>query len=584
MVRFPVATRRPPTGAVQLATKLRLCPKCPGVYRWYIAPSPFTATTYEHRARSRVATFRNLGFECVLEVPASPCVSRFPAVVYARRRRFRKVANPGFPGAARLAYSFMQSTFYPKQWPNFSNYFGAALQTTCRAFDRRFCGVLRRALLLLRTIVRMMETYWVVADKMLLSRDGKHEVSQNRTILGERMKQTSLPIHQQPKFSVGKLTALLVCCVVQLASSEAYGQLTEAVATDTNGDMLSDQEWQQVDGAIARANRWIVSMQGRNGSFPTARHGQPGVTSFAALALLAQGVMPDRGEFGENLSQAIEYVIDCQRRSGLIALAIPNTPEIPRGVSHLSGTTAVYNHAISALMLSEAYGSIDIERSDDLQEAIELALRATLAEQARPKRKAENHGGWRYLHRFDASDADLSIIGWQLMFLRSAKNAGFDVPEQAIKDAVACVQGHFVQDRQGFEYTVGGGSLSRAMTGAGILALAHAGYHDTAEARQAGNTLLGYSFQDYNRSSGDLDRYHYSLFLCTQAAYQMGDEYWNQFCPTTFRTLLASQNSNGSWEPERTIHNDDVYGSVYTTALVVLSLSAPNQLLPIFQR
>ncbi len=394
----------------------------------------------------------------------------------------------------------------------------------------------------------------------------------------------SLPYEQQLLFSARRLAALLVCCGLLLSPSEAFGQLTEAVASNADVDVLSDEEWRRVDAAIARANRWIVSTQGRNGEFPTQSQGQPGVTSFGALALLAQGVMPDRGEYGENLSRAISYVIRCQKQSGLIAFVSPNTPQIPRRVSHLTGTTAVYNHAISSLMLSEAYGSMDIERSGEIQEAIERALKVTLAEQARPKRKQENHGGWRYLHQFDVSDADLSIIGWQLMFLRSAKNAGFDVPEQPIKDAVACVQRHFVHERQGFEYTVGGGSLSRAMTGAGILALAHAGYHDTPEARQAGKTLLGYSFQDYNRSSGDLDRYHYSLFLCTQAAYQMGDDYWHQFCPATFRTLLASQNSNGSWEPERTIHNDDVYGSVYTTALVVLSLSAPNQLLPIFQR
>ncbi len=394
---------------------------------------------------------------------------------------------------------------------------------------------------------------------------------------------TPFPLQPFSVFMARKFKGLLLCCMVCMQLTEAVGQSLAGEAA--SADNLSEEEWKQVDLSIAKANRWIVSMQRRDGSFPTQSNGQPGVTSLGALALLAQGIMPEKGEHGKNLSQAIEYVISCQKRSGLIALVGgPNTSDVPHAVDHLTGQTAVYNHAISALMLSEAYATTSAERSKEMQVAIELALKVTLAEQSRPKRRKANYGGWRYLHKFDLNDADLSIIGWHLMFLRSSKNAGFDVPEQAIKDAVACVRTHFVKRRQGFEYTVGGGSLSRAMTGTGILALAHAGYHNTPEAQQAGKTMLRYSFTDYNRSSGDLDRYHYSLFQCTQAAYQMGEEYWNKFYPATFRTLVASQNTNGSWEAERTNHNDGRYGRVYTTALVVLSLSAPNQFLPVFQR
>ncbi|MGI9430012.1 MAG: prenyltransferase/squalene oxidase repeat-containing protein, partial [Bythopirellula sp.] len=256
-------------------------------------------------------------------------------------------------------------------------------------------------------------------------------------------------------------------------------------------------------------------------------------------------------------------------------------------VEHTVGQTAVYNHAISALMLSEVYSTTSRERSEKIQQAIEQALQVTLGEQRRPKRRAVDHGGWRYLDQYGSQDADLSVIGWQLMFMRSAKNAGFDVPAAAIDDAVACVRRHFNQQAGSFGYTPSPSSTrgSRAMTGAGILALSHAGLHDTPEARQAGETLRGFSFARYNTADGGLDRYHYSLFQCTQAAYQLGDDYWDQFYPPTFRTLLANQNDNGSWAVENVrLHTDAMYGSVYTTALVVLSLSAPNQLLPIFQR
>jgi hypothetical protein len=65
--------------------------------------------------------------------------------------------------------------------------------------------------------------------------------------------------------------------------------------------------------------------------------------------------------------------------------------------------------------------------------------------------------------------------------------------------------------------------------------------------------------------------------------YQMGGKYWQQFFPRTVRTLLANQQRDGSW-PAESHFNDGQFGNSYTTALVVLSLGAPNQFLPIFQR
>ena len=47
--------------------------------------------------------------------------------------------------------------------------------------------------------------------------------------------------------------------------------------------------------------------------------------------------------------------------------------------------------------------------------------------------------------------------------------------------------------------------------------------------------------------------------------------------------LLANQQQDGSWAAESHFH-DAQFGNAYTTALVVMSLGAPNQLLPIYQR
>ena len=50
-----------------------------------------------------------------------------------------------------------------------------------------------------------------------------------------------------------------------------------------------------------------------------------------------------------------------------------------------------------------------------------------------------------------------------------------------------------------------------------------------------------------------------------------------------FEWLNACQRADGSWPPEAN-DNTAMYGSSLTTALSVLSLTPPYQLLPVYQR
>lgn len=354
---------------------------------------------------------------------------------------------------------------------------------------------------------------------------------------------------------------------------------------DTPNNVLSAAEWQRVDAAVERGLNFLISQQLPDGSFQTMEHAQPGVTSLCVLGFMAHGHTPGDGMYGERLEQATEFIMACQKENGLITLYGPDGPKIDRGVSHEIGTAAAYNHAIASLTLCEMYGMGRAKQRAQMQRVIDKALEAALEMQRWPKDNAGDKGGWRYVDDLDQNDSDLSVTGWYLMFLRSARNAGFNVPEQAIDDAVGFVRRVFQQNYGAFGYTVGTGrSPSRGTAGAGILALRHAGYHNSFEAQRTGQWLLQYSFEVYNDTLGlDRDRYHYSLFNCCQGMYQLGSPYWEQFFPRTVRAVLAHQQSDGSWDAE-SYHRDRAFGNSYTTALVLLSLGAPNQLLPVFQR
>jgi hypothetical protein len=258
-------------------------------------------------------------------------------------------------------------------------------------------------------------------------------------------------------------------------------------------------------------------------------------------------------------------------------------------VPHIFGAPIAYNHAISSLALSEYYGMGEAERTTRVQRAVEKALAATLVMQKWAKDRPVDRGGWRYIDDYDHEDSDLSITGWQLMFLRSARNAGFDVPKQPIDDAVAYVRRTFSEEHGAYGYVADNADpRSRGMAGAGILALANAGVHDKALAQRSADWLSRHNFEKYNviepfTQEWPNDRYHYGLFQCCQGMYQLGGRHWEQFFPPVVKTLLAKQSRDGSWAAESHFY-DAQFGNAYTTALAVLSLGATNELLPIYER
>lgn len=383
---------------------------------------------------------------------------------------------------------------------------------------------------------------------------------------------------QKSRFQRWAVLLLIACTCLPLS------------AEDTDDNVLTNDEWEQLDVSVERALEWMAKSQQRDGSFPTLPTGQPGVSSLCVMAFMAHGHVPGTEPYGQNVERALKFILSCQRENGLLALVAPGGPTITRNISGDIGTPAAYNHAISALTVSELYGMSAEQKARDMEQAITKALAASLVMQRWPKETAEDHGGWRYVNDFDTWDSDVSVTGWELMFLRSARNAGFDVPEESVNDAVAYIRRAFNKEVGTFEYIINDeDTRSRGMAGAGILALAHSGLHDSLEAKRAGEWLLEQSFANYNQieTFGQIvyahDRYHYGIFNSCQGMYQLGGKYWAEFFPPIVRVLVDNQRPDGSWDTDSHMF-DSRYGNAYTTALMVIALGAPNQLITIFQR
>jgi hypothetical protein len=357
-----------------------------------------------------------------------------------------------------------------------------------------------------------------------------------------------------------------------------------AIPSESFAAALPPAEWARVESCVDNALVWIASQQAVDGSFPTRPSAQPAVTSLCVLAFLSRGHRPGAGPYGAQLNLAIDYVLSCQMSDGLFSRETPG----PVLVDNQPSQTATYNHAIAGLMLGEVFGHVSGQRSKKIKLAVQKALQYTLDLQMRPKRYPNDKGGWRYLrlqdHPIDA-DSDVSATGWQLMFLRSARNAEFKVPQKNIDDAMNYIRrtwdpriGRFLYENSATQNQPHG----RGLMGAGILSLSLGGQHQSPEALAAGDWLLAHPFRSYREQVGSDDRFFYSTYYCSQAAAQLGGRYWSGIFPPIARVLLQIQQADGSF-PLETL-TDGIFGPDYSTAMAVLSLTPAYQILPVYQR
>ena len=373
-----------------------------------------------------------------------------------------------------------------------------------------------------------------------------------------------------------------------LPTNMLFAQAESEPPLAPNLPVLNDEQLKRLDTSVERGLEWLATQQKADGSFKSIETGQPAVTALCVMAFLAQGKTTSDREYGPVISKAIDFICAQQKRNGLLSAISPNAVPIPRGsvAQHEQLTPAIYNHAIGSLALAEAYGQCTGEQSKRVAGVVEKALSATLEMQSWRKHRRDK-GGWRYLCKPHPEDSDLSVTGWMVMFLRSARNAGFDVPTESVDKAVAYMESCFQKQTGTFCYVSRyPKSVTRAMVGAGVLAMAHAGKHKSEMAKKASDYILKCDFTKFNHEPQCQvtwlnDRYNYGVFLCTQAMYQQGGEYWQQFYPPVVEAIVGAQDADGSWPPEP---RDKEFGNCYTTALCVLSLSVSDQLLPIFQR
>jgi hypothetical protein len=208
------------------------------------------------------------------------------------------------------------------------------------------------------------------------------------------------------------------------------------------------------------------------------------------------------------------------------------------------------------------------------------ALKIILDAQAVQKEE-KYAGGWRYLRTSNTSD--LSISGWNLMALRSARLNGAPVPAGAIKKAIGFVNRCHNPTKGGFDYQPGEGKASPAMSAVGLLCRELTGHHNDAVNRRCGDYLLAHAQGErFLFKGGYPDVYMhnpaYTIYYVSQAMFQLGGTHWERYAPLLYKHVLNSQATDGGWG------HRPPHGRAYQTAMRVLALTVTYRQLPIYQR
>ncbi|MCF7838427.1 MAG: terpene cyclase/mutase family protein [Candidatus Marinimicrobia bacterium] len=316
---------------------------------------------------------------------------------------------------------------------------------------------------------------------------------------------------------------------------------------------------EHTERAVIRALQWLKENQNKQGTW--AGPNPVAMAGLGLLTFLAHGETPSSEEYGPTVERAMRYLVSQQQGNGGFGNAI---------TQH-----GVYAHGMAAYAISEAYGMTRIPSLKPVMDkAIELIVKGQ-----------QGGGSWDYAYK-PGPRWDTSVAGWQIQAIKAAYLAGSEVPglEEAMQRAIRGIEHSYVAERMRFGYS-SPGSGSIAIQGIGVLCLQLLG-RGTSEPVRGGLTAL----QDEDCVWEKPPNWAlYAWYYITQAKFHQGGRTWSDWNSRFARTLVQSQNSDGSWIPPGTAfrdgtgHGNERYGPAYGTTFAALMLQVYYRFLPTYK-
>ena len=332
------------------------------------------------------------------------------------------------------------------------------------------------------------------------------------------------------------------------AASATPLKTTKLVAQD-GAPELTDKASEAIDKGL----KHLLKKQRDDGSW-----GSVAVTSLSLMAFMARAEFPGYGPNGSALNRAKDWLLKKAKES-------------PNG--YLGDS--MYEHGLATLALTELWGMTGNREKDDavIQKAIEAAVDVIL-------RSQNAGGGWRYQPTPDCGQ-DTSVTVMVFIGLASARQAGFEVPNETIAKVVAYLHSAVSKNNGGFNYIPTGRAgpkqnESIACTGGGAYAAQLAGDRGSEAVMGALRFLKERSPAIIDNNFG---HYYYGHYYAIQAMVQAGDDYYAEWYPLIRDALVRRQSADGGWDTAKGSKD-----AKYTTPMAIIILATPYRCIPIYQR
>ncbi len=310
--------------------------------------------------------------------------------------------------------------------------------------------------------------------------------------------------------------------------------------------------------AIQIGLQQLARKQIKHGRFAGA-FGQSGysggvaVAALAGLAFMCSGSSPIDGKYASNIRQCTDFILRNVRDSGYIALQ-----------SEVYSSN-MYGHGYAMLFLSQVYG---MGANETVKKKLTQAIKLTC--------EIQNHeGGWRY--QPVKRDADLSITVCQIMALRAAHSAGFDVSNEVRENTMRYVED--CQNENGsFNYTRRGGRKTVALAAAGIVSYYSAGIYEGERVEKGLKWIFERRPGKANARTVSPMNYFYAHYYAVQAMWHaqiQSPHYWNRWFPAIRDELLEKKRGSEMWQDPRV-------GPEFATAMACIILQIPFNYVPVF--
>jgi hypothetical protein len=315
--------------------------------------------------------------------------------------------------------------------------------------------------------------------------------------------------------------------------------------------------------AVQSGLKWLLNHQNPDGSWcfrhalgncPCPDHGTHAealnaATAMALLPFLGAGHTHQEGKYKTAVKRGIYYLLTHQQANGSFAE--------PKG--HL------YSHGLCAIMLSESYA---MTKDRDLQKPAQAALNYIAFAQD------PIGGGWRYQPK---EPGDTSVVGWQLMALKSGKMAYLDVRPNVLLGAQKFLD--YVQTDDGAAYGYNEPGERVATTAIGLLCRMYLGWDHDHPALVRGIKRISKS------GPSKVDMYY--NYYATQLMRHYEGEPWEKWNESMREFLIQTQERKGhlegSWHMGNS-HSADAGGRLYSTSLATMILEVYYRHLPIYRR